>query len=65
MASSLLNWMLKEATLNPASIQSHSLSVDYLLNLGITLSDWITLKWAFEGQWNNDQLAIGFFLIIN
>ncbi|HBO56680.1 MAG: XRE family transcriptional regulator [Leuconostoc mesenteroides] len=37
------------------------LSVDYLLNLGITLSDWLTLKWAFEGQWNNDQLAIGFF----
>lgn len=37
------------------------LSVDYLLNLGITLSDWITLKWAFEGQWNNDQLAVGFF----
>ena len=37
------------------------LSVDYLLNLGITMSDWITLKWAFEGQWESDKLAVGFF----
>ncbi|GMA69259.1 hypothetical protein GCM10025879_05050 [Leuconostoc litchii] len=37
------------------------LSIDYILNLGITLSDWITLKWAFEGQWQGDKLAVGFF----
>ncbi|MGX7051870.1 XRE family transcriptional regulator [Leuconostoc palmae] len=37
------------------------LSIDYLLNLGITMSDWITLKWAFEGDWNNAKLAVGFF----
>lgn len=37
------------------------LSLDYLMNLGITTSDWITLKWAFEGQWQGDKLAVGFF----
>ena len=37
------------------------LSLDYLLNLGLTTSDWITLKWAFEGQWQGDKLAVGFF----
>ncbi|ADG41305.1 transcriptional regulator [Leuconostoc kimchii] len=37
------------------------LSLDYLLNLGITMSDWITLKWAFEGSWSDDKLAVGFF----
>ncbi|QEA59622.1 XRE family transcriptional regulator [Leuconostoc koreense] len=47
-----------QSTKHPIHIR---LSVDYLLNLGITLSDWITLKWAFEGQWNNDQLVVGFF----
>lgn len=37
------------------------LSLDYLMNLGITMSDWITLKWAFEGSWSGDKLAVGFF----
>lgn len=37
------------------------LSLDYLLNLGLTTSDWITLKWAFEGKWQGDTLAVGFF----
>lgn len=37
------------------------LSLDYLMNLGITMSDWITLKWAFEGQWSGFNLAVGFF----
>ena len=31
------------------------------MNLGITTSDWITLKWAFEGKWQGDKLAVGFF----
>lgn len=48
-----------------AQIKSHPihirLSIDYLLNLGLTMSDWITLKWAVEGQWQGDQLAVGFF----
>lgn len=37
------------------------LSLDYLMNIGLTTSDWITLKWAFEGQWHGDKLAVGFF----
>ncbi|GAP00134.1 hypothetical protein [Fructobacillus ficulneus] len=37
------------------------LSVDYLLNLGLTLSDWISLKWALEGEWQGDKLVVGFF----
>ncbi|MDF7636904.1 XRE family transcriptional regulator [Leuconostocaceae bacterium ESL0958] len=37
------------------------LSADYLLNLGLTSSDWITLKWALEAQWGNDRLVVGFF----
>lgn len=37
------------------------LSTDYLLNLGLTLSDWISLKWALEGDWQGDRLVVGFF----
>lgn len=38
------------------------LSADYLLNLGITISDWISLKWAFESAWHGEQLAVAFFI---
>ncbi|KAA8368039.1 XRE family transcriptional regulator [Leuconostoc carnosum] len=37
------------------------LSMDYLMNLGLTVSDWISLKWASEGEWQGDKLAVGFF----
>ncbi|MDF7626923.1 XRE family transcriptional regulator [Lactobacillaceae bacterium L1_55_11] len=38
------------------------ITADYLFNLGLTSSDWITLRWALEGQWDaNEYLAVGFF----
>ncbi|CAK8054169.1 XRE family transcriptional regulator [Eupransor demetentiae] len=37
------------------------LTADYLLNLGLTSTDWITLRWALEGQWQGQKLVVAFF----
>ncbi|KMK54076.1 hypothetical protein FEFB_01930 [Fructobacillus sp. EFB-N1] len=50
---------------NQANLSKHPihirLTTDYLLNLGISLSDWISLQWALEGNWAGEKLAVGFF----
>ncbi|CAH1854479.1 XRE family transcriptional regulator [Convivina praedatoris] len=50
---------------NASQTQEHPIHIrltsDYLFNLGITSSDWISLKWSLEGEWAGDQLAVGLF----